>query len=76
MKVYSAWELGLGVMVGNMVGSSLAMAPGFILGQRCDVVDLDGPTFLACDRKPSATYSDGRIWCGEEVWGAERLPGA
>ena len=41
-----ARRLGLGVMVGNMVGTSLAMAPAFIVGQQCDVVDLDGPTFL------------------------------
>jgi L-alanine-DL-glutamate epimerase-like enolase superfamily enzyme len=68
----AARKLGLGVMVGNMVGSSLAMAPGFILGQLCDVVDLDGPIFLARDRQPGATYSDGKIWCGEEVWGAAR----
>ena len=34
-------------MVGNMVGTSLAMAPAFVLGQLCDVVDLDGPIFLA-----------------------------
>ena len=36
-----ARELGMKVMVGNMVGTSLAMAPAFILGQRCDVVDRD-----------------------------------
>jgi L-alanine-DL-glutamate epimerase-like enolase superfamily enzyme len=69
-----ARRLGLGVMVGNMVGSSLAMAPGFLLGQLCDVVDLDAPIFLARDRKPGATYSEGKIWCGEEVWGAARTP--
>ena len=45
-----ARRLGLGVMVGNMVGTSLAMAPAFIVGQQCDVVDLDGPTFLREDR--------------------------
>jgi L-alanine-DL-glutamate epimerase-like enolase superfamily enzyme len=65
-----ARELGLGVMVGNMVGTSLAMAPGFILGQLCDVVDLDGPIFLSRDRTPGATYADGKIQCGEEVWGS------
>ena len=65
-----ARELGLGVMVGNMVGSSLAMAPGFVLGQGCDVVDLDGPTFLAQDRQPSVRYHDGMITAGPEVWGA------
>lgn len=65
-----ARELGLEVMVGNMVGTSLAMAPGFVLGQLCDVVDLDGPTFLAQDRQPGVTYAEGDIWAGPEVWGS------
>jgi L-Ala-D/L-Glu epimerase len=64
-----ARELGLKVMVGNMVGTSLAMAPGFVLGQLCDIVDLDGPTFLKRDCIPGATYADGKIWCGEDIWG-------
>jgi L-Ala-D/L-Glu epimerase / N-acetyl-D-glutamate racemase len=64
-----ARRLGLGVMVGNMVGSSLAMAPAFVLGQLCDVVDLDGPTFLEHDPAPTITYCDGMIWCDETVWG-------
>lgn len=67
--VRAARELGLGVMVGNMVGTSLAMAPGFVLGQLCDLVDLDSPIFLKHDRAPGGTYADGKIWCGEEVWG-------
>jgi L-alanine-DL-glutamate epimerase-like enolase superfamily enzyme len=67
-----ARRLGLGVMVGNMMGSSLAMAPSFIVGQLCDVVDLDGPTFLAHDRTPGVTYSKGLIWVDEAVWG--RVP--
>jgi L-alanine-DL-glutamate epimerase-like enolase superfamily enzyme len=66
---HEAKRLGLGVMVGNMVGTSLAMAPAFVLGQLCDVVDLDGPIFLAKDRTPSMTYVDGRAWSGEQVWG-------
>jgi L-Ala-D/L-Glu epimerase len=61
---------GLGVMVGNMVGTSLAMAPAFIVGQQCDVVDLDGPTFLREDRTPACEYRDGTIWCADEVWGS------
>jgi L-alanine-DL-glutamate epimerase-like enolase superfamily enzyme len=65
-----ARELGLGVMVGNMVGTSLAMAPGFVLGQLCDLVDLDGPIFLSRDRLPAATYAQGKIHCGEEIWGS------
>jgi L-alanine-DL-glutamate epimerase-like enolase superfamily enzyme len=67
-----AREIGLGVMVGNMVGTSLAMAPGFILGQLCDIVDLDGPIFLSRDRTPGAVYAQGKIQCGEEVWGSGR----
>jgi L-alanine-DL-glutamate epimerase-like enolase superfamily enzyme len=67
---YEARRLGLKVMVGNMVGTSLAMAPAFVLGQLCDVVDLDGPIFLAQDRKPSMTYVDGAAWSGDDVWGA------
>jgi L-Ala-D/L-Glu epimerase len=66
---HEARGLGLKVMVGNMVGSSLAMAPAFVLGQLCDVVDLDGPIFLARDRTPSITYTDGFVWSGDEVWG-------
>jgi L-alanine-DL-glutamate epimerase-like enolase superfamily enzyme len=62
---------GLGVMVGNMVGTSLAMAPAFIVGQQCDVVDLDGPTFLREDRTPACEYRDGKIWCPDEVWGSK-----
>jgi L-Ala-D/L-Glu epimerase len=66
---HEARRLGLRVMVGNMVGTSLAMAPAFVLGQLCDVVDLDGPIFLAKDRTPSMTYTNGSAWSGEHVWG-------
>ena len=64
-----ARELGKQVMVGNMAGSSLAMAPAFVLGQFCDVVDLDGPVFLKQDRTPGVVYRDGFIECPAEVWG-------
>jgi L-alanine-DL-glutamate epimerase-like enolase superfamily enzyme len=67
---HKARELGLGVMVGNMVGSSLAMAPAFVLGQLCDIVDLDGPIFLAHDRQPGVTYDEGLVWCSDKVWGS------
>jgi L-Ala-D/L-Glu epimerase len=67
---HEAQEQGLRLMVGNMVGTSLAMAPAFIIGQLCDVVDLDGPLLLARDRTPGAQYQDGNIWCGPEIWGA------
>ncbi|WP_311267738.1 dipeptide epimerase [Sphingobium sp. WCS2017Hpa-17] len=62
-------QAGLGVMVGCMVGSSLAMAPGFLLGQVCDLVDLDGPLFLAQDRAPAMIYEYGLVHCSANVWG-------
>jgi L-alanine-DL-glutamate epimerase-like enolase superfamily enzyme len=65
-----ARRLGFDLMVGNMSGSSLAMAAAFVIGQQCDVVDLDGPTFLTRDVVPPATYEDGNIWCPEALWGS------
>lgn len=66
---HHAKRLGLGVMVGNMMGSSLSMAPSYILGQVCDIVDLDGPTFLARDRTPGVRYEAGVVHCDPAVWG-------
>lgn len=64
-----ARQLGLEVMVGNMMGTSLSMAPSYLVGQLCDIVDLDGPTFLARDRMPGVTYREGMIHCPAGVWG-------
>lgn len=64
-----ARRLGLGVMVGTMVGTSLSTATGFVLGQVCDLVDLDGPTLLAADRTPAVTYQEGMLFAGPAVWG-------
>jgi L-alanine-DL-glutamate epimerase-like enolase superfamily enzyme len=60
---------GLEVMVGNMSGTSLAMAPAFILGQLCNVVDLDGPMLLKSDRENTVSYKDGFIDCPKVLWG-------
>ncbi|ESZ01242.1 N-acetyl-D-Glu racemase DgcA [Mesorhizobium sp. LNHC209A00] len=51
-----ARELGFGIMVGCMVGTSLAMAPAVLLAQGADFVDLDGPLLLARDRVPGLVY--------------------
>lgn len=61
---------GLTLFVGNMLGTSLAMAPAFVLAQQCRWVDLDGPLLLARDREPAITY-DGAMMqpFGSEVWG-------
>lgn len=68
MIARKAQALGLRVMVGNMGGSSLAMAPGVVLGQLCNVVDLDGPTILREDCRPGVVYRDGFIEAPVEVW--------
>lgn len=73
MIATAARAAGLGVMVGNMVGTSLAMAPGYVLGQLCDIVDLDGPTFLEQDRVPGVAYRDGMVFCDDKVWGADAI---
>lgn len=74
MMAEESRRLGLTVMVGNMGASSLAMAPAFVLGQGCDIVDLDGPIFLARDRDQAVEYVDGTIWSGASVWGGGREP--
>jgi L-alanine-DL-glutamate epimerase-like enolase superfamily enzyme len=67
-----AAELGLTVMVGNMTGTALSMAPAALVGQRCLIVDLDGPYFLAKDRIPGVRYAEGKLHCQPEVWGIPR----
>lgn len=64
-----ARSAGLDVMVGNMTGTSLAMAPAFVAGQLASIVDLDGPVFLKRDRAVAASYDDGFISCPPAVWG-------
>jgi L-Ala-D/L-Glu epimerase len=48
---------GFKIMVGCMLATSLAMAPAFVLAQKADYVDLDGPLLLAKDREPAITYN-------------------
>lgn len=50
-----------GVMVGCMVGSSLAMAPAVLVAQGAAVVDLDGPLLLAEDRDNALTYDENGV---------------
>lgn len=51
----------LDIMVGCMVGTSLAMAPALLVAQSAKIVDLDGPLLLAEDRKPPMMVNDSRI---------------
>ena len=52
----AALEAGFEIMVGCMLGTSLAMAPAFLLAQGARFVDLDGPLLLADDRKAAIAY--------------------
>ena len=66
----AAQRLGLGLMVGNMCGTSLAMAPAFLLAQRCTYVDLDGPLLQQLDRATPLVYHGGLIDPpGAALWG-------
>lgn len=59
--VEAARERGLQLMVGNMVGTSLAMAPTFVIAQLCDLVDIDGPLLLRYDHPHGLTYSGAEV---------------
>jgi L-alanine-DL-glutamate epimerase-like enolase superfamily enzyme len=56
-----AKRLGLKVMAGCMVATSLAMAPALLVAQNADWVDLDGPLLLERDRDPGLTYASGTV---------------
>jgi L-alanine-DL-glutamate epimerase-like enolase superfamily enzyme len=49
------------IMVGNMLGSSLAMAPALVAAQGADFVDLDGPMWQQSDVEPSLKIDRGCI---------------
>ena len=66
----AAMAEGYGVMVGCMVGSSLAMAPAVLVAQGAEVVDLDGPLLLAEDRDPPLVYDARGVHPPEPgLWG-------
>ena len=57
----AAQAAGLGIMVGCMLGTSLAMAPAILVAQGARIVDLDGPLLLAADRDAPITYHGSRM---------------
>ncbi|WP_457812688.1 N-acetyl-D-Glu racemase DgcA [Sinorhizobium meliloti] len=66
----AAEALGLKIMVGCMVGSSLAMAPAVLVAQGADFVDLDGPLLLSKDRSPGLRYEASLVFPPEaSLWG-------
>ena len=65
-----AERLGFAIMVGCMVGSSLAMAPALLLAGRARFVDLDGPLLLARDRPEGLRFEGSTLMpAGPELWG-------
>jgi L-alanine-DL-glutamate epimerase-like enolase superfamily enzyme len=56
-----AKEKGCKLMVGNMVGTSLSMAPSFVVAQLCDFVDIDGPLLLNYDQPDGLIYKNGVV---------------
>tara|TARA_Y100001960_G_scaffold314303_1_gene378324 strand:+ start:2893 stop:3879 length:987 start_codon:yes stop_codon:yes gene_type:complete len=59
---YSAKRVGLEIMIGCMVGTSLAMAPAMMLASFAEFVDLDGPLLLQEDRKNGLVFKDGYVY--------------
>lgn len=57
--VAAAKQDGKTIMVGNMTGTSLSMAPAFVIGQECAFVDIDGPLLLGSDIDYGLEYLDG-----------------
>lgn len=65
-----AESMGFGLMVGNMLGSSLAMAPAFVIAQRCKYVDIDGPLLQAEDCDHALQYDHGSVEpFSPDLWG-------
>ena len=65
-----ALEAGFKIMVGCMVGSSLAMAPATLIAQNATFVDLDGPLLLAHDRRHGLLYDESWVHPpSKDLWG-------
>lgn len=59
--VRAAKARGMQLMVGNMTGTSLSMAPSYVVAQFCQFVDIDGPLLLAHDIENGLDYRAGGI---------------
>jgi L-alanine-DL-glutamate epimerase-like enolase superfamily enzyme len=66
----AAKEKNCKLMVGNMIGTSLSMAPSFVIAQLCDFVDIDGPLLLKYDRFGGLEYQDAEVQVfNSSFWG-------
>ena len=65
-----AREKGFDIMIGCMIGTSLAMAPALLLAQQARWVDIDGPLLLAKDRADGLIYQGSTVHPAEsDIWG-------
>jgi L-alanine-DL-glutamate epimerase-like enolase superfamily enzyme len=63
-------ERGFVIMVGCMIGTSLAMAPAMLVAQQASFVDLDAPLLLAADRNQGLRYDGSTVYPPEpRLWG-------
>jgi len=70
LLVQEARARGFKLMVGCMVGTSLAMAPAILVAQDAEFVDLDAPLLLASDRQPGLRYDGSVLFPPKPVlWG-------
>jgi L-alanine-DL-glutamate epimerase-like enolase superfamily enzyme len=68
--VEAAERIGLMLMVGCMISTSLAIAPALLVASRARVVDLDGALLLARDRPHGLRYDESRVHpASPELWG-------
>lgn len=67
----AARAAGFGLMIGGMVGTSLAMAPAILLTPGAEFVDLDGPLLLSADREAPLHYGPGNevALASPQLWG-------
>jgi L-Ala-D/L-Glu epimerase len=66
---HQARKMGFHLMVGCMSSGSLGMAPAYLIGQLCDVCDIDGPLYLVEDRVPGLVYSGVNVTMPANLWG-------
>jgi len=65
-----AMQMGLSIMAGCMISTSLAIAPALLFAQKAQVVDLDGPLWLSKDRTPGLRYDNHCVYPAEKgLWG-------
>ncbi|NQZ09946.1 MAG: dipeptide epimerase, partial [Algicola sp.] len=70
-----AQQHGFAIMLGCMVGSSLAMAPASLLSQYAEFVDLDGPLLIRQDRDNGFQFHQGLMQpLDAALWGGANAP--